>query len=88
MGRSRGSEPPTSGTTNQRSNQLSYDRHRAVRPKRDAAHMRRLDSRQAGKCVRTMEKETGRRPIGPRPSSLCSVHGRNEAFSPSATLLS
>lgn len=27
MGRSRGFEPPTSGTTNQRSNQLSYDRH-------------------------------------------------------------
>lgn len=27
MGRSTGSEPATSGTTNQRSNQLSYDRH-------------------------------------------------------------
>src|SRR5205085_5669155 len=28
MGRSRGLEPPTPGTTNQCSNQLSYDRHR------------------------------------------------------------
>ena len=27
MGRSRGLEPPTFGTTNRRSNQLSYDRH-------------------------------------------------------------
>ena len=27
MGRSRGLEPPTPGTTNQCSNQLSYDRH-------------------------------------------------------------
>ena len=27
MGRSTGSEPATSGTTNRRSNQLSYDRH-------------------------------------------------------------
>ena len=27
MGRPRGFEPPTSGTTNRRSNQLSYDRH-------------------------------------------------------------
>lgn len=31
MGRPRGSEPPTSGTTNQRSNQLSYDRHSATK---------------------------------------------------------
>src|SRR3546814_5618597 len=29
-GRPRGFEPPTSGTTNQRSNQLSYDRHNAL----------------------------------------------------------
>lgn len=27
MGRSTGFEPATSGTTNRRSNQLSYDRH-------------------------------------------------------------
>jgi hypothetical protein len=27
MGRTTGSEPATSGTTNRRSNQLSYDRH-------------------------------------------------------------
>ncbi len=27
MGRPRGFEPPTSGTTNRRSNQLSYGRH-------------------------------------------------------------
>src|SRR6476646_9835698 len=31
MGRSRGLEPPTPGTTNQCSNQLSYDRHGACR---------------------------------------------------------
>ena len=31
MGRSRGLEPPTPGTTNQCSNQLSYDRHGAFR---------------------------------------------------------
>ena len=31
MGRSTGSEPATSGTTNQRSNQLSYDRHGAMK---------------------------------------------------------
>ena len=30
MGRSRGLEPPTLGTTNRCSNQLSYDRHGAV----------------------------------------------------------
>ncbi len=30
MGRPRGFEPPTSGTTNRRSNQLSYDRHTTI----------------------------------------------------------
>ncbi|GLV21231.1 hypothetical protein TomMM35A_10900 [Sphingobium sp. TomMM35A] len=44
--------------------------------------MRPLDGRQADKCDYKTEKETGRETDGPRPSSLCSVHQRNGAFSP------
>lgn len=40
MGRLRGLEPPTSGTTNRCSNQLSYNRHRGGRLCTPCAHPR------------------------------------------------
>src|SRR6476659_11174965 len=54
MGRSRGLEPPTPGTTNQCSNQLSYDRHEVRAREHSRARGRHLGS----------EAMQGKRPSG------------------------
>ena len=88
MGRSTGSEPATSGTTNQRSNQLSYDRHRGVCPEREGAHMRPFDSRQAANCVHRTEKEKGGGNALPPPRcALSALRAREAVPRRSAALL-
>ena len=63
MGRSTGFEPATSGTTNRRSNQLSYDRHTPPERCRESGTYTRAAGRQPalrnGACLLHNEADMG-----------------------------